>query len=271
MIRLLAALFKSLFGRREAGAATSISDNGAYTAACMRAASAPEFFKNFRRDPDYTRILEHVSEPQGHAYLQLIRSDERIMSAMEAFKRNDLFGNPRLFEFSQVGMVSPSTLRYIKVLADLKAHFQSLDGMKICEIGAGYGGQCRIVNAFYRPAVYCLIDLKPALDLARRYLENFEITAPVSFKTMDALDGAACDLVISNYAFTELARPLQDAYLSQVIRKSPRGYITYNEISPPGFHSYKAAELIAMIPGARRLSEEPLTHHANCIIVWGGR
>ena len=82
---------------------------------------------------------------------------------------------------------------------------------------------------------------------------------------------AAADygLVISNYAFTELTREIQDEYLSKVILRAQRGYITYNEITPPSYRSYRAEELLAMIPGARRLPEAPLTHPANCIIQWG--
>lgn len=266
---VLAGLFKSLFGRRVPTVATSLSDTGSYVAACRRAASDPAAFDNFRRDPHYTRILEHVSAAQGRAYLELIARDDEIRDAIEVFRPNDLHGNPQRIDYPGVGLFSPSTLRYVKVLADLKFHFGSLDGMRICEIGVGYGGQCRIINAFYRPAGYCLVDLAPALDLARRYLGNFTLGCALSFRTLEAFDGAGFDLVISNYAFTELARPVQDAYLSKVIMKAPRGYITYNEISPPGFQSYRAAELTAMIPGARRLEEEPLTHPRNCLIVWG--
>ena len=266
---MLAGLFKSLFGRRAPAAATSLSDTDAYTTACRRAATDAAAFANFRRDPHYTRILEHVSAAQGGACLELIARDTDILDAIESFRPNDRYGNPRLAEYPQAGLFSPSTLRYVKVLSDLKAHFDSLDGLQICEIGVGYGGQCRVVDAFFRPAGYCLVDLAPALDLARRYLGHFTIAAPLSFRTLESLDGAVCDLVISNYAFTELARPLQDAYLSKVILRAPRGYITYNEISPPAFQSYRAAELLAMIPGARRLEEMPLTHPRNCLIVWG--
>ncbi len=77
------------------------------------------------------------------------------------------------------------------------------------------------------------------------------------------------DLVISNYAFTELPRPVQDIYLQKVILNSKRGYITYNEITPIEFKSYTSDELVAMIPGSKVFKEVPLTHPKNCIIVWG--
>ena len=46
-------------------------------------------------------------------------------------------------EVHQIGKISPNTLKYIKVLMDLKKHWKTLDNMEICEIGVGYGGQCR--------------------------------------------------------------------------------------------------------------------------------
>jgi len=91
----------------------------------------------------------------------------------------------------------------------------------------------------------------------------------LTYKTMNELSKRDYDLVLSNYAFTELPRAIQDVYLNKVILNSERGYITYNEITPREFNSCKSGELIEMIPGSRILKEEPLTHPKNCIIVWG--
>jgi putative sugar O-methyltransferase len=248
---------------------TSISDNQAYPQVCALASIDYRVFNNFRRDEIYTTILEHVSPEQGQEYLEIISKDAEVLEAMPRFRRNDDFGNPRTFAYPAIGEISPSTLRYVKVLTDLKAHFKTLDGLDICEIGVGYGGQCRIVNAFFRPATYCLVDISPALALARRYLDNYILSSVVSYKSMNELAPRDHDLVISNYAFTELPRAIQDVYLQKVILQSKRGYITYNEITPPEFNSYKSAELLKIIPNSTTLEERPLTHPKNCIIVWG--
>ena len=87
------------------------------------------------------------------------------MQGMDAFKSNDKYGSPFVFDYPGVENISPTTLRYIKVLSDLKKHFGPLDGMNICEIGVGYGGQCRIINSMYRPSTYTLVDIRPALRL----------------------------------------------------------------------------------------------------------
>lgn len=250
---------------------TSLSDDQVYPQSCLKASNDYKFFVNFRRDPIYNRVLEHVSYDQGSEYLKLLydRNDAEILYSISSFKKNDLYGNPRMYEYHKIGMISPTTLRYIKVLSDLKIHFQTLNNFNICEIGVGYGGQCRIINAYYKPATYCLVDIKPALDLAQRFLDNYIIPSTLSYKTMNELDQKNYDLVISNYAFTELPRVIQDVYLNKVILNSKRGYITYNEITPEEFNSYKANELIKIIPGSIILKEEPLTDPKNCIIIWG--
>lgn len=250
---------------------TSLSDNQVYPQVCIQASNDYKFFNNFRRNSIYNQILEHVSEQQGGEYLKLISNDSDILAEINNFKTNDNYGNPKKYEYQNIGTISPSTLRYIKVLSDLKNHFQTVDNLDICEIGVGYGGQCRIINAYYKPNTYCLVDIKPALDLAQRFLDNYIIHSTLTYNTMNEIYKKDYDLVLSNYAFTELPRTIQDIYLNKVILNSKRGYITYNEITPEEFKSYTSDELLAIIPCSKILKEEPLTHPKNCIIVWGNK
>lgn len=257
---------------------TSASDNQSYPQVCLKASSDYWLFNEFRRNPFYNEILEHVSESQGHEYLHYIERDPDVMGAIAEFKRNDAYGNPWSYEYPAIGKISPTTLRYIKVLVDLKEHFHSLDNLNLCEIGVGYGGQCRIINAYYKPATYCLIDIQPALALAQRFLDNYALHSVLAYRTMNELDPRECDLVLSNYAFSELSKPVQDVYLRRVVLNSKRGYITYNEMPAETFGrghfvSYKASEVQQMIPGSRLLKEEPSMHpereRQNSILVWG--
>lgn len=248
---------------------TSLSDNQAYPQVCIQASNDYRFFNSFRRNAIYNKVLEHVSEKQGSEYLQLISRDSEILASINDFKLNDSYGNPRMYAYPHIGMISPSTLRYVKVLADIKRLFHTANSLNICEIGVGYGGQCRVINAYYKPATYCLVDIQPALALAQRYLDNYILHSKLTYKTMNELGRRDYNLVLSNYAFTELPRTIQDVYMNKVILNSERGYITYNEITPREFNSYKSDELVAMIPGSKVLNEEPLTHPKNCLIVWG--
>ena len=249
---------------------TSLSDNQVYPQVCLDAANNYRLFNKFRQNRIYNEILEHVTEQDGRAYFALVSNDSNLMANMACFMENDLHGSPRVFHCPDVGIISPSTLRYIKVLSDLRNLFQDLSRLSICEIGVGYGGQCRIINALYAPSTYCLVDIKPALLLAQRFLDNYALKSSLSYMTMNELDKRSYDLVISNYAFTELPRFIQEIYLEKVILNSKRGYITYNDINPAEFGSYKKEELLKVIPGSRIIDEVPLTHCNNCIIVWGG-
>ena len=143
-----------------------------------------------------------------------------------------------------------------------------MNDIEICEIGVGYGGQCRIINSVYKPTKYHLIDIKPALMLSQRYLDNYILNAVVEYKTMNELESRNYDLVLSNYAFTELPRAIQDVYLRKIILNSNKGYITYNEITPDYFNSYTKDELVKIIPRSFVIDEVPLTHPKNCIIAW---
>ena len=248
---------------------TSLSDNGRYPDFCLKASNDMLIFSNFRQNLIYRKVLEHVSPQLGREYLSTINCCmPGLLKDIDKIKENDIFGNPDLIEYESVGKICPSTLRYAKVLADLLNLFDSLNKLNIIEIGVGYGGQCRMINSIASPKEYTLVDIKPALLLAQCYLDGFVLSSVIKYKTMNELEKKQYDLVISNYAFTELQRKIQDVYLDKIILNSKRGYITYNEITPDWFQSYKKDELLNLIPNSFIINEIPLTHEKNCIIVW---
>ncbi len=100
--------------------------------------------------------------------------------------------------------------------------FKQLDNLNICEIGVGYGGQCRIINSVTSPNRYTLVDIQPALMLTQRYLDNYILSSIVTYKTMNELEIQKYDLVLSNYAFSELPRSVQDVYLNKIILNSKK-------------------------------------------------
>lgn len=255
--------------KRRGKLVSSLSDNQVYPDFCLKASIDSNTFSNFRRSRIYKTILEHVTYELGSAYLlEIEKYDLGLMKKMELFKQNDEWGNPEMFEYPKIGTICPSTLRYIKVLAELLFLFKKIDGLKICEIGVGYGGQCRIINSITAPSKYTLVDIKSALMLSQRYLDNYIINSVLKYNTMNELEVDRYDLLISNYAFSELPRTVQDVYLKKVILNCKKGYITYNEIVPEYFNSYKKEELLDIIPNSRVVDEKPLTSEKNCIIVW---
>lgn len=167
--------------------------------------------------------------------------------------------------------ISPSTLRYAKVLADLCEHFGDLNSLKICEIGVGYGGQARLaLSKFPKIHTYSFVDLASVLKLTRKYLSHFpDITAKLEFLTLDKLPEQSYDLVISNYAFSELNRDIQELYAAKIIRHAKHGYITYNDISDSDLGSIKVENYGTLFKKpVKILPEVPLTHPKNKIVVW---
>jgi hypothetical protein len=249
--------------------ATSVSrEEPGYLDVCRRAPGDPRLFASFRRHPEYTRVLEHASEAQGTEYHRLLSRSGRAFRSIAEAVRNDVVGEPLTMRLDSGEVISPTTLRYLKVADDLERMFGSLDGFSIVEIGVGYGGQCRILDALFELKSYTLVDLRPVLGLAEEYLSWFPLRTSVSFQTMNELQAEPRDLALSNYAFSELSRELQETYLRKALVCSTRGYITFNDIAPGDYRTLSGADLQARL-GASSFPEEPLTHPKNSIIAWG--
>lgn len=205
-------------------------DKQEYADFCLAAANDENLFKNFKQNHIYRRILEHVTPALGWQYYNLL-TDETKALIPEAHKINDIC-NPDLMEVPE-GPVSPTTLRYLKVVQDLKELNFELES--IVEIGGGYGGQACLINAFlpcvgdtHRAEGYTVYDLAGPASLQNRYnLFKFDFCA-FGFETLEIMKPQKYDLVISNYAFSELNREIQDIYLEKVILPAKHGYLTYN-------------------------------------------
>lgn len=258
-------------GRTTRSDAESVSSGiASYLAVCRRAVSDPARFAVFRRAPGYTPVLEHVSPHDGHEYHRLLRSGGLAVRHLAQAAQNDTIGGPALMRLESGLEISPTTLRYLKVADDLEARFGSLDGAEIVEIGAGYGGQCRVIDLLWSVHSYTLVDLRPVVNLAEEYLSHFALRTAVKFTTMNELSPRRYDLAISNYAFSELSRKLQEIYFAKVLDHARRGYITFNSINPAEYQSCGLAELCRRLDGQSR-PEQPLTHPDNRIVEWDRR
>ncbi|MDE6203877.1 MAG: putative sugar O-methyltransferase [Lachnospiraceae bacterium] len=274
--RLLFKIYRKMLSQRNK---TSISDDNSYPVVCYMASRSEHFFKKFRRNPTYNDVLEHVSQQQGQEYLNIISKNNKLKftdNDWNNFRKNDLYGNPVVFPYELNGQkvqISPTTLRYAKVLQDIVTLFDARRFQSVAEIGIGYAGQCRLLTSYLSNIQsYSLFDLPEVLGLAGRYLGKFGKSTVDRIQFIDGThidtDGNY-DFVISNYAFSELVRDIQDIYLNRVILKSRAGYMTWNTLSYEVLDGYSLDELLEKIPGSRTIAEEPLTKENNCIIIWG--
>ncbi len=251
---------------------TSITD-GDYTESwpsfAHQAHRDNQIFKKFRRSKVLIEALDHVSLEDAKKYVVEI---ERMSDFRPKFKASlkelDSFGKPIKFLMRPYGFYSPTSIRYLKVYLDLCQLFGNLDTFRIAEIGVGFGGQAHLISTLSNPSRYSLMDLPPVLELSKKILNT-----NTDVGRFDYIDGRnpiqiESDLLISNYAFSELNKDIQNLYLENVLLSAKRGYITWNNLSEKQLGGLSVADLIRKIPNSQILPEVPLTYPGNCIIYW---
>jgi uncharacterized membrane protein YfbV (UPF0208 family) len=262
---------------------SSLSDTHLYREVCRRAATDTHAFTTFRHNPNYRRILEHVTYEQGKLYLEEIERLEPGLLDLTKWQWLESVGTPLLYNYPGIGTISPTTLRYLKVAAELHSMFGSFDNVHVVEVGGGYGGQARILKILHPSMKYSIIDLEDVLPLIARFLGMFGIVAHGSVARDDTaveliasesaewamafrIDG---DLFLSNYAVTECAPELHRCYLESVAAFMPRGYITGNAQEKATFEILRAK--LGEGWQLRRLEETPTLVADNFVCAWGAR
>ena len=225
-------------------------------------------FNKFKSNREYREILEHVNRELGKKYLEVIRRYGNAPYKFHEYLSLN-YCSPFRYTYKGLGRVSPSNLRYGKIALDLRVLFGSLDDFAISEIGIGYGGQYHALTTISKLKSYTFYDLPQVIKLANLYLSrlcpDLKVHKPGNFQVLNQ----AADLVISNYAFSELEKSLQEIYFQNVISNSKRGYVIFNDISKGAFDTINVEEFAQRIPGAVIVNEFPLTHKNNKLVIWG--
>ena len=120
-----------------------------------------------------------------------------------------------------------------------------------------------------------MVDLPQVLKLANRFIKKFDNKMMINMvdgTSISDLDAFDCDLVISNYAYSELSRMVQERYYEKFIKKSKHGYFTWNKLSEEQLDGYTLSMFIDKLKDhgkeVRVLKEQPITAAGNCIVVW---
>jgi hypothetical protein len=254
---------------------SSISDadfHSDYLELVERAGDETQIFDKFRSCSAFINILDHVSIQHGEGYISEIKTLGRPQilgeENLKLLKSIDSVGGGLQYHFRGVGKISPAYLRYLKVLGDLEMLFGEIADLRIAEIGIGFGGQGLVLNRIAGAGEISFYDLPPVLNLASRYFNSTNTLG--NFRFIDGRDPQVghFDLVISNYAFSELSRSIQEMYLKKVVLNSKHGYITWNDLAFQNLGSFSLAELLRLIPNSQILAEAPLTARNNSIIYW---
>ena len=253
---------------------TSLTDSELYkdySSFCSTAAKDKKVFGEFRTYKEIIDVLDHVTLETAHEYLKEIKKLSKWNEGFgHTLNHMDSIGEPFTYKFKN-GEFSPTSLRYLKTYLEIKNLFSNLEGYEIAEIGVGFGGQAAIFQMLSKPKSYTLYDLRSTLDLAKAFLIHLKIEDDCYYYdgTNPELGTNVPDLIISNYAFSELRREVQDKYLDNIILKARMGYITWNQLSQEKLDGYSLADLARKIPNSEIFPEIPNTHIGNAIIVWG--
>jgi putative sugar O-methyltransferase len=212
-----------------------------YCSVCLDAVNNPTTFSNFKNNPTYKTILEHVSPQQGSDYLKLIQQNSLYDKInWKDIIKNDNLGSPITFNYTindKQYDISPTTLRYVYYGLQILQFLKEIKNTtpNIIEIGGGYGGQCYILTVLSKLfeiniSKYVILDLKEVTLLQNKYLQ--ELNTPVDYKcyTLEQIEiiKNANNFVVSNYAFSELDNLTQNQYLDKVINNSTSGYLVWN-------------------------------------------
>ena len=242
-----------------------------YLNICRNAVRNEGIFNNFRSYAPYINVVEACGESHGQGYLDWIKKEVSIVIDWERVCLNDTVGNPKLFKYKGLDKpISPTTLRYVKVTAELFKIFGSLGDRDIVEIGVGYGGLCKMIHNYCTPKSYTLVDLPDVLKLTSKYLDHFNIKNLV-FKTSDSDFKTPSDLCISNYAFSEIQKEFQEIYVDKIIEHTEKGYMICNCLGRNGEYGMSFLEILKLKVNGFFVREDPLTSEENALYVWGSK
>jgi hypothetical protein len=247
---------------------TSISDEPNYLAVCLLAAQNSQVLKNFKRCHEYRLVLEHVTRRQGEQYLGHIKNNDPILRNMKEISLHEI-GDPLEYPYKGIGNCSPTQLRYAKIMQDLQYLYDFSQIKNITEIGIGNGGQAAQICNMVAPTEYNFIDLRPVLDITRLLISKYNFATNFNYLVPSNVEELFSDLFISNYAFSELNKKIQNLYLEKILKNSTRGFMLYNHIHENPNTGYRASEILDRIPGSIALAEVPHTYPGNLLIAWG--
>ena len=228
--------------------------------------------ERFRRSYDYREILEHVNYKLGNQYLEQIKVElpESWERTVLVNKVNDIFGNPYTYNYRKIGLISPTTLRYVYTAIEINRQLEIKPQDSVVEIGIGYGGQSAVMQRLFGIERITVFDLQEVQELARLYLRK--IGSPIELIDGNLKLQDSWDLAISNYAFSELPRELQLWYLEHVLARAQKGYMVMNSgmtnFTGRSSGKLRIEEIKEYIPNLVIASEQPKSGPDNYVAIW---
>lgn len=237
-----------------------------YLKECGRAAHLNSVFETFRKLPLINLVIENCNCDSGTRYYSFIKEYyPSLLTYWEKFITSERYGDADLCEYEGREKIAPTTLRYVKSLADLLFHFDTLFNVfDIVEIGGGYGGLCKIINDVCFINKYIMFDLPETCRLQKKFLSRFKLKAEYHHNFDIDFKHNEIDLVIAACSWAELNDNLRKQYIEKVFMKAKRGYIVLN-------FKDKSQEIKDSLKGKDILTRGTFNFDKNdeTILMWG--
>lgn len=228
--KLLSSRHKIVAAAKTNQAPVSVSEGMPWASLCSEYADGTRDSTGFRRHSAVRDVVETVGPVDGRFYAQKIREWGPEWLTNEAVMEIDRWGNPIRWPKWLLGTpnsFSPTTLRYLATALWLKRKGYLGPKSNILEIGVGFAGLAAM-NALVSGAVTTLVDLPQVEAAAARMLTENGLAA--QYQLSRTVRDSPMDLVISNYAFSELNAATQNEYFDKYIKHAAHCVIISNAV-----------------------------------------
>lgn len=209
---------------------------------CRDSLVNPEVYNNFKRNTQYTKILEHCPYNIAALALRTILHKYGTLLPWNEISKNDSIGNPIVYDFKSVFdefemaqvsnyIFSATTIAYVYQAMDILTHYN--EDLNIVEIGGGYGGLCYILHVLLykfrhtRITSYTIIDIPDVGAHQKKYLQDMGLPL-VNIMSCHTIIPKDYDLCISIYALGEFTRSIIDNYNTNVLSRCKNVYFWWN-------------------------------------------
>jgi hypothetical protein len=196
---------------------------------------------NFKSNPNFTYVLEHVSFEYGQKYLNNILDKTSItqQQIVDYCIKNDKIGGGQKFNYEFI-TTSPTNFRYLYHAHLILSHLQHIQvhTTNMVEIGCGYGGLYLALD-FLAPyyditiPVYHLVDLPELSTLQQLYLSNHVYRSIPTFHSAYTYGSNIHHknlFLVSNYCFSEILNEHQQKYIQTLFPNVSHGFMAWNHI-----------------------------------------
>ena len=203
-----------------------IYDQSVFAESCLKALADETVFTSFKREPFYSLLYQGYSFEEGLSFLDAIEKNHpSLLAQFDQFRTSDLIGSPRTYDYGKYGIFSPTTLHHIQIAGMIRDKTGGSCKSRVIQIGAGYGGLCKILHDLSLWNSYAIVDLPEHLALARKVLEREGIFG-VEYINLDKIPlQGEYDLVVSDLSFSEFSRPLQKIFADRILLHARSGCI----------------------------------------------